>query len=38
MKVVINKSMKYPSRASEELGAIDLSDDQHIDESRLYGH
>ena len=38
MKVVINKSMKYPSQASEELGAINLSDDQHIDESRLYGH
>ena len=31
MKVVINKSMKYPSRASEELGVIDLCDDQDID-------
>ena len=28
MKVDINKLMKYPSRASKELGAIDLYDDQ----------
>ena len=27
MKIDINKLMKYPSRASEDLGAIDLSDD-----------
>ena len=31
MKVDINKLMKYPSRASEELGAIDFADDQDID-------
>ena len=31
MKVNINKLMKYPSRASEDLGAIDLADDQDID-------
>ena len=31
MTVDINKLMKYPSRASEELGAIDFSDDQDID-------
>ena len=31
VKVDINKLMKYPSRASEELGAIDFSDDQDID-------
>ena len=31
MKVDINKLMKYPSLASEELGAIDFSDDQDID-------
>ena len=31
MKVDINKLMKYPSRASEDLGAIDFSDDQDID-------
>ena len=30
-KVDINKLMKYPSRASEDLGTIDLSDDQDID-------
>ena len=30
MKVDINKLMKYPSRASEELGAIDLCDDYDI--------
>ena len=27
VKVNINKLMKYPSRVSEELGAIDFSDD-----------
>ena len=27
----INKLMKYPSRASEDLGAIDFADDQDID-------
>ena len=32
MKVNINKLMKYPSRASEDLGAIDFADDQDIDE------
>ena len=31
MKVDINKLMKYPSRASEDLGAIDFTDDQDID-------
>ena len=31
MKVDINKLMKYPSLASEELGDIDFSDDQDID-------
>ena len=31
VKVDINKLIKYPSRASEELGAIDFSDDQDID-------
>ena len=31
MKVDINKLMKYPSRASEDLGAIDFADDQNID-------
>ena len=31
MKVGINKLMKYPSLASEELGAINFSDDQDID-------
>ena len=30
MKVNINKLMKYPSRASEELSAIDLSEDYDI--------
>ena len=30
MKVDINKLMKYLSRASEELGTIDFSDDQDI--------
>ena len=30
MKVDINKLMKYPSRASEDLGAIDFADDQDI--------
>ena len=30
IKVDINKLMKYPSRASKELGAIDFSDDQDI--------
>ena len=30
MKVDINKLMKYPSRASEDSGAIDFSDDQDI--------
>ena len=32
MKVDINKLMKYPSRASEDLGAIDFANDQDIDE------
>ena len=32
MKVDINKLMKYPSRASEDLGSIDFADDQDIDE------
>ena len=31
VKVDINKHMKYPARASEELGAIDFADDQDID-------
>ena len=31
MKVDINKLMKYPSRASDDLGAIDFADDQDID-------
>ena len=31
MKVDINKLMKYPSHAFEELGAIDFSDGQDID-------
>ena len=31
MKVDINKLMKYPSRACEDLGAIDFTDDQDID-------
>ena len=31
VKVDINKLMKYPSRASEDLGAIDFTDDQDID-------
>ena len=31
MKVDINKLMKYPSRASKDLGAIDFTDDQDID-------
>ena len=31
VKVVINKLMKYPSRAFEDLGAIDFSDNQDID-------
>ena len=31
MKVDINKLMKYPSRAFEDLGAIDFADDQDID-------
>ena len=31
VKVDINKLMKYPSRASEDLGAIDFADDQDID-------
>ena len=31
VKVDINKLMKYPSRASEDLGAIDCADDQVID-------
>ena len=30
MNVDINKFMKYPSRAFEELGHIDHSDDQDI--------
>ena len=32
MKVDINKLMKYSSRASEDLGAIDFANDQDIDE------
>ena len=31
MKVDINKLMKYPSRASKDLGAIDFADHQDID-------
>ena len=31
MKVDINKLMKYPSQAFEDLGAIDFADDQDID-------
>ena len=31
VKVDINKLMKYPSRASEDLGAIDFADDQDIE-------
>ena len=31
VKVDINKLMKYPSRASEDLGAIHFADDQDID-------
>ena len=31
VKVDINKLIKYPSRASEDLGAIDFADDQDID-------
>ena len=31
MKVDINKRMKYPSRASEDLRVIDFADDQNID-------
>ena len=31
MKVDINKLMKYPSQAFEDLGAIDFADDHHID-------
>ena len=30
MKVDINKLMKYPSRASKELGTINLSNNQDI--------
>ena len=30
LSVNINKLMKYPSRASKELGAIHFSDDQNI--------
>ena len=33
MKVDINKLMKYPSQASKELGAINLSDDHDINAS-----
>ena len=32
VKVDINKLMKYPSRASEDLGATNFADDQDIDE------
>ena len=32
VNVDINKLMKYPSRASEDLGAIDFADDQDIDD------
>ena len=31
VKVDINKLMKYPSRASEDLGVIDFAEDQDID-------
>ena len=31
MKVDINKLMKYPLRASKDLGGIDFADDQDID-------
>ena len=31
MKVDINKLMKYPSRAFEDLGTIDFADDHDID-------
>ena len=31
VKVDINKLMKYPSRAFEDLGTIDFTDDQDID-------
>ena len=31
MNVDINKLMKYPSRASDDLGAIDFADDEDID-------
>ena len=31
MKVDINKLMKYPSRASEDLGDINFADDQDVD-------
>ena len=31
MKVNINKLMKYPSQAFQDLGAIDLFDDQDIE-------
>ena len=31
VKVDINKLMKYPSRASEDLGAMDFADYQDID-------
>ena len=31
VKVDINKLMKYPSRASKDLGAIDFADNQDID-------
>ena len=31
MKVDINKLIKYPSRAFEDMGAIDFADDQDID-------
>ena len=31
MKVDINKLMKYLSRASKDLGAIDFADDQDTD-------
>ena len=31
VKVNINKPMKYPSQAFEELGAIDFSDNEDID-------
>ena len=31
VKIDINKLMKYPSQASEDLGAIDFANDQDID-------